>query len=62
MKAPVFPPESLSEEIDRIVAERRALRDAGAPEADLESNRRRLMSAQARLTQLLVERHLALRN
>ena len=62
MKTPAFPPENLSEEIDQLVAERRALRESGAPEADLESNRQRLMAAQSRLTSLLVERHLAQRN
>jgi hypothetical protein len=62
MTTPAFPPVSLSEEIDQIVAERRALRDAGASEAELDANRKRLMAAQAKLTQLLVERHLRQRN
>jgi hypothetical protein len=62
MTSPAFPPVSLSEEIDQIVAERRALRDAGATEAELEANRKRLMAAQSRLTQLLVARHLDQRN
>jgi hypothetical protein len=62
MTTPAFPPVGLSEEIDQIVAERRALRDAGASEAELETNRKRLMEAQSRLTQLLVARHLDQRN
>lgn len=55
----IFPPtvESLGGEIARIVAERQALRDAGADPALLEENRRRLSAAQARLSELLVERH-----
>ena len=61
MTTPAFPPVSLSEEIDQIVAERRALRDAGASKAELESNRKRLMAAQSRLTHLLVARHFAQR-
>jgi hypothetical protein len=62
MTTPAFPPVGLSEEIDQIVAERRALRDADASEAELEDNRQRLMAAQAKLTQLLVERHSRQRN
>lgn len=58
MTTPAFPPVGLSEEIDQIVAERRALRDAGASDAELEANRKRLMEAQSRLTQLLVARYL----
>lgn len=50
--------ETLGEEIGRIVAERQALREAGADGAALEENRRRLASAQSRLSQLLIERHL----
>jgi hypothetical protein len=50
--------ESLGEEIGRIVAERQALREAGADGAALEENRRRLAAAQSRLSQLLIERHL----
>jgi hypothetical protein len=62
MTTPAFPPIGLTEEIDQIVAERRALRDTGASEAELESNRKRLIAAQSRLTQLLVARHLDQRN
>lgn len=62
MSTPAFRPVNLSDEIEEIVAERRALRDAGAPEEELEANRKRLMAAQARLTQLLVARHHDLRN
>ena len=62
MKTHAFPPEALSDEIDRIVAERRMLRDAGASEQELEANRKQLMAAQARLTQVLLERHLDQRN
>ncbi|HEV2593188.1 MAG TPA: hypothetical protein VGU02_15000 [Gaiellaceae bacterium] len=62
MTTSAFPPLNLSDEIDEIVAERRALRDAGASEAKLEENRKRLMAAQSRLTQLLVARHLDHRN
>jgi hypothetical protein len=50
--------ESLGEEIGRIVAERQALREGGADGAALEENRRRLASAQNRLSQLLIARHL----
>jgi hypothetical protein len=58
MKTHAFPPVALSDEIDRIVHARRMLRDSGAPEPELEANRRQLMEAQAKLTQVLVERHL----
>jgi hypothetical protein len=56
----LFPPtvESLSAEIERVVAERQALRAAGADPTTLEENRRRLGAAQASLSQLLIERHL----
>ena len=56
----VFPQtvESVNLEIERVVAERQALRAAGADAATLEENRQRLASAQARLSQLLIERHL----
>lgn len=56
----VFPPtvESLNTEIERVVAERQALRAAGADAATLEENRRRLAEAQAGLSRLLIERHL----
>jgi hypothetical protein len=57
MKTHAFPPMALSDEIDRIVDERRMLRNSGAPEPELEANRMHLMAAQAKLTQVLVERH-----
>jgi len=50
--------ETLTEEIGRIVAERQELRAAGAGQAELEENRRRLADAQNRLSHLLIERHL----
>lgn len=55
----VFPKtvESLNAEIERVVAERQALRAAGADAETLEENRRRLSDAQAALSQLLIERH-----
>jgi hypothetical protein len=53
--------ETVADEIGRIVAERQELRAAGAPATELEENRRRLANAQNRLSQLLIERHLAAR-
>lgn len=50
--------ETLTGEIGSIVAERQELRAARAPAAALEENRRRLVAAQARLSKLLIERHL----
>jgi len=50
--------ESLRLEIDRIVAERQELRRNGASAQELEANRERLVQAQARLSILLIERHL----
>jgi hypothetical protein len=50
--------ESLTAEIGRLVAERQELRGTGAAAPDLEENRRRLAAAQARLSRLLIERHL----
>ena len=50
--------ESLGEEIGRIVADRQALREAGADGAELEENRRRLAAAQSKLSLLLIERYL----
>jgi len=50
--------ESVSEEIGRIVADRQALREAGADGHSLEENRRRLAAAQNKLSRLLIERHL----
>jgi hypothetical protein len=40
------------------VAERQGLRAAGAGEVELEENRRLLADAQARLSHLLIARHL----
>jgi hypothetical protein len=50
--------ETLTTEIGRIVAERQALRAAGASPAELEENRNRLAFAQSQLSLLLIERHL----
>ena len=50
--------ESLTAEIGRLVAERQELRGAGAAAGELEDNRRRLAAAQARLSRLLIARHL----
>jgi hypothetical protein len=51
--------ETLAEEIGRIVTERQGLRASGAGPAELEENRRRLASAQSRLSGLLIERYAA---
>jgi hypothetical protein len=50
--------ETLVSEIGRIVAERQELRAAGASAEELEQNRRLLADRQARLSQLLIARHL----
>jgi hypothetical protein len=50
--------ESVSDEIGRIVADRQALREAGADGDSLEENRRRLAAAQNKLSRLLIERYL----
>ncbi|MFL5955646.1 MAG: hypothetical protein ACJ76I_16235 [Gaiellaceae bacterium] len=50
--------ETLAAEISGIVAERQALRAAGASFETLEENRRRLAAAQHELSQLLIDRHL----
>jgi len=50
--------ESVVAEIGRMVAERQELRAAGATPSALEQNRRRLADAQARLSHLLIARHL----
>lgn len=50
--------ETLAGEIGSIVSERQTLRAACAPAQALEENRRRLVEAQARLSRLLIERHL----
>lgn len=50
--------ETLTAEIGRIVVERQGLRAAGAAPSELEENRRRLASAQSRLSLLLIERYL----
>ncbi len=55
----LFPPtvETVNAELERLVAERRALQAAGAEDAALDDNRARLTAAQARLSELLVGRH-----
>ena len=50
--------DTLTKEIGDIVAERQALRAAGAAAAEIEANRRRLTEAQARLSRLLIASHL----
>jgi hypothetical protein len=50
--------ESVSEQIGRIVVERQDLRAVGADAEALEENRRRLAAAQARMSQLLIDRYL----
>jgi len=50
--------ESVSEQIGRIVVERQDLRAVGADAEELEENRRRLAAAQARMSQLLIDRYL----
>ena len=50
--------ESVGEQIGGIVAERQSLRAAGAGEAELEANRRRLTAAQHELSRLLIARYL----
>jgi hypothetical protein len=50
--------EVVRDEIERLVGERRQLREAGADEGELEFNRRRLVRAQAQLSRLLLQRHL----
>lgn len=50
--------ESVTDQIGCIVAERQALRAAGAGEAELEANRRRLTAAQGELSRLLIRRYL----
>jgi hypothetical protein len=50
--------ETLTREIGDIVAERQALRAAGASTAELEANRKRLTEAQAHLSRLLIASHL----
>ena len=51
--------ETLNAEIGRIVAERQRLRADGAGPDELERNRRLLAAALARLSHLLIARHLA---
>jgi hypothetical protein len=50
--------ETLTQEIELIVAERQDLRADGADAVALEANRRRLAQAQAQLSRLLIERYL----
>jgi hypothetical protein len=54
----VDPVTRLGDQIGRIVSERQALRAAGANGEVLETNRRRLVGAQAELSRLLIERYL----
>jgi hypothetical protein len=59
MRETQFPTvETLTQEIGDIVAERQALRAAGASTAELEANRKRLTEAQAHLSRLLIASHL----
>ena len=51
-------PETLSAEIQRLVAERQDLRARGASGEELEENRRRLAAAQAQFSRSLIQRHL----
>lgn len=51
--------EAVTAEISRIVAERQVLREEGVSAGVLEENRRRLVAAQARLSQLLIARYAA---
>jgi hypothetical protein len=50
--------ETVVAEIGRMVAERQELRAGGASPSALEQNRRLLADAQARLSHLLIARHL----
>ena len=50
--------ETLVAEIGRIVAERQELRSAGTSASELDQNMRLLADAQARLSHLLIARHL----
>lgn len=50
--------EQIRAEIARIVGERQELRTAGAGPEALELNRRRLVEAQARLSEILIRTHL----
>ena len=50
--------ETLVAEIGRLVAERQELRAARASPSELEQNRRLLATGQARLSHLLIARHL----
>jgi hypothetical protein len=51
--------ETLSAEIERIVAERQELRTGGAESDLLEQNRRQLAGAIALLSRLLIAQHLS---
>ncbi len=57
MTAPVVHLERLQEELEQVVSERRALREACAPEEQLEANRQRLLAAQSALTEALTQHH-----
>jgi hypothetical protein len=50
--------ESLTREIERLVAERQSLRDRGASLEELERNRKQLVDGQALMSRLLIDRYL----
>lgn len=50
--------QGVSDEIQRLVAERQDLRTNGAPAEELEENRRRIASAQSRYSRLLIQHYL----
>jgi hypothetical protein len=50
--------ESLTREIERIVAERQSLRGRGASADELEQNRQQLVDGQALMSRLLIDRYL----
>ena len=50
--------QCVSEEIQRLVAERQDLRANGAPAEELEDNRRRIARAQSHYSRLLIRHYL----
>jgi DNA helicase HerA-like ATPase len=50
--------QSVSDEIQRLVAERQELRATGAPAEELEENRRRIARAQSHYSHLLIRHYL----
>jgi len=50
--------QSVSDEIQRLVAERQELRANGAPADELEQNRRAIAGAQSRYSHLLIRHYL----